>query len=115
MIDVEIARKWWTKNESRRQLTGLEAMAEVLLENERLREQCAELQEIAVRVKLGQLETWPDASMTEIGRSLTLARKQLAWFEAIWPLANASIESACNCDLEAGYAAADWIRANPKP
>src|ERR1043166_7603609 len=36
MIDVEIARMWWAENESR-QLTGLEAMAEVLRENERLR------------------------------------------------------------------------------
>jgi hypothetical protein len=48
-------------------------------------------------------------------KTLQEARVRCDWYDTVWPLANASIESACNCDLEAGYAAADWIRANPKP
>jgi hypothetical protein len=41
-----------------------------------LEQQVAQLQEIAVRVKEGQLEYWPDASMTSIGRSLMEARRE---------------------------------------
>lgn len=43
----------------------------------RLRQQLPELQEIAVRVKLGQLEVWPDASMTSIGTSLREANAEI--------------------------------------
>lgn len=48
--------------------------AMAMRENSTLRAEVAKLQEIAVRVKLGQLEVWPDASKTEIGRSLREAR-----------------------------------------
>lgn len=45
----------------------LELAANLRADNERLKKQCAELQEIALRVKDGQLEVWPDASMTRMG------------------------------------------------
>jgi hypothetical protein len=45
----------------------------------------ARLQEIALRVKLGQLEVWPDASKTHVGRALCDANAKLARVEALVP------------------------------
>lgn len=61
---------------------GMAAKDYVLLvgvsaERDRLKEQVAELQEIALLVKREQLEVWPDASQTNLGKNYVALQAQL--------------------------------------